>query len=296
MTFGDLEAEYPWLRLPDDIDRVALLDEFRERLDSDDFRDPCRALGNHEFLRGDALILKRYLTLSEPNSGEKHYVYKLRPSVLASVSLGSEGACWGLAGAPPSRSFWDGDYWPGGEEGPSRVIRRSAPGDRFVYKLAARTGGVGYESESVMTCESSGEPGLMVITTVRENQLPVPGTEVLQGLVRQGDQGECYEYGPLENTFRTPVISRRSPMTTGQYYSTLYCYSDVCCEEHVTVESLEEVTVPAGTFEAFRLRLQSPLPERICWFAPSLNAVVRELVECEGYVSLEVLHEYELGG
>ena len=62
------------------------------------------------------------------------------------------------------------------------------------------------------------------------------------------------------------------------------------------MESIEEVTVPAGTFETFRLRLQSPLPERICWFAPSLNATVRELVECEGYVSLEVLHEYELGG
>ena len=212
------------------------------------------------------------------------------------MSLGLKGVCWGLAGAPPPGPFWNGDYCPGGPDGPSRVIRRSSPGDRFVYKLAARTGGVGYESESLITCEPSGEPELMLIKTVRENLLPDPGAEVLTGLVRQGDQGECYEHGPCEDRFRRPVISRRSPMSVGQYYSTLYCYSDICCEEHVTVESLEEVTVPAGTFEAFRLRLQSPLPERICWFAPSLNAMVRESVECEGYLSLEVLHEYELGG
>ena len=288
--------EYPWLKLPDDFDRVALLDEFRESLASETYRDPCRALGNESFLRGEALVLKRYLALSEPSSGEKHYLYKIRPTILASVSLGSDGACLGLAGAPPPGPFWEGDFCPGDEDGPSRAIRRSAYGDRFLYKLAARTGGVGYESESVITCEPSEEPDLMMIKTVRENQSPVAGVEVLRGLVKQGEQGVCYEYGPIEERFRTPVISRRSPMSVGQYYSTLYCYSDICCEEHVTVEALEEVKVPAGTFEAFRLRLQSPLPERISWFAPSLNAMVRELVECEGYVSLEVLHEYELGG
>ena len=294
MNRRDLEAKYPWLKLPDDADRSALLADFKENLRSEAFRDPCRALGNEEYLRGEALVLKRYLAALEPDSGEKHYVYRLQSDVLAAVSLGPDGACFVLAGAPPEGPFWEGDFVPASPESPARSIRRSKVGDRFAYKLAARTGGIGYESESVITCEPSSEPELVLIKTVRENQTPEPNVETLEGLVRQDDAGVCYEYGPVDARFGKPVISRRSPMAVGQYYSTLYCYSDICCEEHVTVEALEEVTVPAGTFETFRLRLQSPLPERISWFAPSLNAMVRESVECDGYYSLEVLHEYHL--
>ena len=292
-----LEKRLPWLRLPEDADRESARQSLEEKLCRVPPAVPLRALGDPEYLRGDALNLKTYLLASGLPAGKRHFVYPTPDKrILASVCLTSEGPSISLVGAPPPGPFWEHDFVEGTPDQPSRRIRTSRVGDRFVYKSAALSKGRGFESETTLRCRAADAENRLLLETHRRELTPERKTTRQTAVISQGNDGEIYEHGPLEQPFEVASLSRRSPMQVGQYYTTLYPFEDFCCEEHVTVEALEGLAVPAGTFETFRLRLWSPLPERVVWFAPSLNATVKEEVHIEGYVSCEVLHEYHLAG
>jgi hypothetical protein len=273
--------------------------EFQEKMGLPALGWPCRVLGEESYLRGDALVLKQYLLSQTPEAKEGHFLYRsvIEDRVLIAVSVSAQGTDFRIVGAPPPEgAFWHGDFEDGPPENTRHVLRRSRVGDRFLTKLAARTDGLGFESETTSSYEPSDDPEALILKTEVRDFTPNPGTTVRRSKVKQNGSGSCFEFGPVGEELDIPALSRRSPMAVGQYYTSLYCFSDLCCEEHVTVEAFEEVTVPAGTFQAFRLRLQSPLPERLGWFAPELNAMVKETVRCAGYVSMEVLHEFTLEG
>lgn len=295
MNRQELEEACPWLRVPEHVDQEQILKEFKQSMPRLGW--PCRVLGQESFLRGDALALKRYLLLSAPHGDDGHRVYRPAGSaeVLLSVSTEGENTHFRLTGAPSEGPFWRGDYSEIRTNEPGVRIRQTRVGDRFLTKLAARTDGQGFESESETSYQPhpTAEDRLIQITDVR-NLTPEQSRQVRRAVVGQTEDGTCREFGPLGEEFETPIVSRRSPVAVGQYYSILHCFPDLCCEEYITVETFEEVTVPAGTFETFRLKQQSPLPDRISWFAPALNATVKETVNCEGYTSMEVLHEYRL--
>lgn len=254
---------------------------------------PCRALGHVSYLRGDALVLKQYLlTITTETEGHLLYRTPQDEGVLIAVCLSPEGTASRIVGTPPAGQFWQGDFEEAPSENPRHSLRRSRVGDRFLTKLATRTDGKGFESETTTTYEPSDLPETLVLKTEVRDFTPRPRTTVRRSFLQQRESG-CYEFG---EQLGKPVLSRRSPMAVGQYYACLYCFADMICEEYVTVEAFEEITVPAGTFQAFRLKLQTPLPQRTAWFAPKLNAMVKETVECEGYFSMEVLHEFSLAG
>jgi hypothetical protein len=291
-----LEKAHPWLCLFESVEQDAVLLKFQLSMGLPSMGPLCRVLGQESYLRGDALILKRYLSSTTPNPREGHFIYRApgHPEVLIAVSLNDEKMYFRLVGAPPDGSFWDGDFEDGPPENPRHLIRRNKVGDRFVTKSAGRTEGQGFESETVLTFEPSETEDAIILRTEVNDFLPDPRTTIRRAVVKQSETGAVYEFGPLGEEFDNPVLSRRSPMVVGQYYSTLYCFSDLCCEEHVAVESFEGVVVPAGNFQAFRLRLQSPLPERLGWFVPELGVLVKETVSCDGHLSMSLLHEYTL--
>lgn len=107
---------------------------------------------------------------------------------------------------------------------------------------------------------------------------------------REGDDALLrVQYSRFEVTYDPPCVQYRWPMQVGQVYSSTCQFTSVCragCSNSdvstssntvtITVEAIENVTVPAGTFEAFRIHVRNDgypattvLPAERVWFAPA---------------------------
>ena len=79
---------------------------------------------------------------------------------------------------------------------------------------------------------------------------------------------------PHEDLFRFPLY-------VGKKYKSKYSYNEKDWNGDITrtveVKSLEEVTVPAGTFEVFKIMVKRKGVKNIYWYSPKLRLYVKRI-------------------
>ncbi len=173
-----------------------------------------------------------------------------------------------------------------GPAAPAPVFR---VGDRWVYEASD-----GYRSPITWTetheVTAAGADGITVRVTLKGESVDMVRTEVLAspGVVREGAV-----YEAETDRFDPPLERYRYPRAPGESWSQRLrvvdrpptVYGPVT--RYVKVDGYETVTVPAGTFEALRLRVIMQLDdetfwrwptqcEYVLWYAPEVGATVRE--------------------
>src|SRR5262249_31373576 len=81
-------------------------------------------------------------------------------------------------------------------------------------------------------------------------------------------------YDPPEPLYDWPLFVGKSwsSETRIKYHDRNLTLED---KQVYTVDAFEEITVPAGTFKTFRIRLMSPYQRYVYWYEPKLGLVLK---------------------
>jgi hypothetical protein len=123
-----------------------------------------------------------------------------------------------------------------------------------------------------------------------------------QELLRTSDMAlvEQREGGATNVRFRPPLEAFRWPLHTGlewQQRTTLELVRDEATRNllhECRVDAEEDVTVPAGTFRALRVKCRNQAAAMETWFAPAVRNVVRTRRPRRGAIEVRELIEYRL--
>lgn len=142
---------------------------------------------------------------------------------------------------------------------PSGEMVRISPGAKYTFAVEGTlegspiTGEISIDIKKAV--DEKGEPCLKeyVVYTLKSNGKSDRLT--LDNFVRQDEQGSVYELGDSdEKWLKEPVLQVRSPLKVGDEYSTNSIYgSGLTTETTTKVVGVERVSVPAGTYTAFKL-------------------------------------------
>lgn len=87
--------------------------------------------------------------------------------------------------------------------------------------------------------------------------------------------------GALERLAKPHEDLLRFPLYVGQKHQAKFAYTrrgkSKIIIQWIEVQSFEKVTVPAGTFETFRIHVESPEVEKTLWYSPELKIAVKRV-------------------
>ncbi len=167
-------------------------------------------------------------------------------------------------------------------------------GDRWVYRITE-----GFRQKVIYdethTVTRVGADGITVEVVMKGPQLDAVRIErwPAPGLVSQGSL-----FDVETRRFREPLERYRFPLVSGSTWNQRvdnfneYLKRDGQISRYVHVGGLEQVTTPAGTFDAVRLRINMRLDDGefwrqptdcnyVVWYAPAVKAAVREIRRAE---------------
>ena len=84
---------------------------------------------------------------------------------------------------------------------------------------------------------------------------------------------------PHDGTFSPPLWVGKSWLASYQYYDYDLGRSFTNVYYRWRVEAYEDITVPAGTFKAFRLEGNTPYSSTTLWYAPGVKLIVKRVYE-----------------
>jgi hypothetical protein len=92
---------------------------------------------------------------------------------------------------------------------------------------------------------------------------------------------EVFAASPHDGTFSSPIWVGKSWTTNFTAHDRIRGFSHSPVQVNWKVESFEDVTVPAGTFKAFRLQSSVPVGNAFStlWYAPEVNLIVKRIDE-----------------
>lgn len=178
----------------------------------------------------------------------------------------------------------------GGDAGPPAAAPEYRVGDRWVYRIVDgfRAPVTWDRTEEIVSIE----PGLVTVRVVMKGST-LDGERIEKwsapGIVLQGAA-----YEEETRRFDPPLVRFRFPLTPGERWNQRLRDLDGPPTapfgpliRFVTVGGWEEVTTPAGTFDAIRLRVIMTLDDEtfwrwptqanhLVWYAPAVGGVVRE--------------------
>jgi len=112
----------------------------------------------------------------------------------------------------------------------------------------------------------------------------VRATELPQGTrLSDADKGDWLAMVKGDTTLMTwePSLGYDWPLTVGKSFARDYRFVNHVTKQSAdirsttTVESFEEVTVPAGTFKAFKVRYTDSFAESVSWYCPDVAGWVK---------------------
>ena len=85
--------------------------------------------------------------------------------------------------------------------------------------------------------------------------------------------------GALERLAKPHGDLLRFPLYVGQKHQAKFSFTKQgksrIIVQWIEVQAFEKITVPAGTFETFRIRVESPEVKKTLWYAPELKIAVK---------------------
>ena len=153
------------------------------------------------------------------------------------------------------------------------------PGTKWIYRSVNQAGAV-----TTMTFVALGEgthEGKPVygITNGLDTLVYDQASANLVATFRMGK--EVFAASPHDETFSSPIWVGKSWTTNFTAHDRIRGFSHSPVQVNWKVESFEDVTVPAGTFKAFRLQSSVPVGNAfsILWYAPEINLIVKRIDE-----------------
>ncbi len=90
---------------------------------------------------------------------------------------------------------------------------------------------------------------------------------------------EVFAYLPNSGLFSWPLWVGKSWTTTFTYYDRVRERKVENASEEYTVQAYEEITVPAGTWKAFKIHTQVGRTSTTVWYAPDIKLIVKRTNE-----------------
>ena len=89
--------------------------------------------------------------------------------------------------------------------------------------------------------------------------------------------------GALERSAKPHDGLLRFPLSIGQKHQAKFTFTKQgksrIIVQRIEVQAFEKLTVPAGTFETFRIQLESPEVKKMLWYSPELKIMVKRVDE-----------------
>jgi len=156
------------------------------------------------------------------------------------------------------------------------------PGTEWRMKIVDHEGAV--ETRAFAVLEESVYQGKQVYRTTDGDDIGIfdKATGNLIAALQGKDLKELFVYSPHEETFSWPLWVGKQWRASPTAYDRVKGRSWSPIEDFWKVEAYEDVTVPAGTYKAFRLRStpgKNSRANHTIWYAPEIKLIVKEVAE-----------------
>lgn len=153
-----------------------------------------------------------------------------------------------------------------------------APGTSYVMRITTEGGKT--RDHTITVLPDSSYEGRAVHRVWDGDVVVVLDQATRNTVVRLRGGRQLFRFRPHEGTYAWPLWVGKK--WTATYAAENEARSWDRVEEHWVVEVLEEITVPAGTYQAFRLRSTPGLRaggRTVLWYAPAIQLAVRRISE-----------------